>query len=302
MNKLRIATRTSPLALAQTRWVEQQLKQHNPKLNIDIIGIKTLGDKDVTSSLQKIGGKNLFIKELQQALINHDADCAVHCVKDMSVFPHPDLCLTTICERADPHDVLISHQSLDTLSSSITIGTSSPRRQCLIQRFYPNCQIALCRGNINSRLEKLKQHQYDAILLAQAGLNRLNITPRHCHALPMDDFIPAIGQGALGIECRHDDLATQTQLRPLHHTPTASCIMAERAVNRVLNGDCFSAIAAYASLDKETLQLKAMVGSLTDHTQLRASAQGPASSPEQLGEQVANQLIDQGALDLLNHH
>ncbi len=306
MNKatLRLATRSSPLALVQANAIKQQLLAHHPELDIILIPMTTQGDQHQHTALQNLGGKSLFVKTLQDALLNDDADFAVHCIKDMSVFPCQGLILTAISERAPANDAWISERypSLHDLPENAIIGTASPRRHCQIKAFRPNCEVKLCRGNINTRLKRLHAHEYDGIILAHAGLLRLGITQPHIMPLPLHPFIPAIGQGALGIECRTDDQDTQTLLSTLHHTNTAVCINAERHVNVELEGDCHTPIGAHATLDNGTLHLSAMLGDLHSDTLLYAAQSGRQEDPIQLARDVSMALIDLGARPLIDKH
>ena len=306
MNKshLRLATRASPLALAQANAIKQQLTTHYPELRITLVPMTTHGDQHQNTSLQGLGGKSLFVKTLQDALLKHEADFAVHCIKDMSVFPRDRLTLSAISERAPANDVLISTRfcSLDELPKNAVIGTASPRRHCQIKAFRPDCTVALCRGNINTRLNQLLTNQYDAIILAHAGLLRLGITQPHIIPLSLETFIPAIGQGALGMECRTDDTQTQAYLSSLHHPDSAICVNAERLINRQLNGDCHTPIGIHATLDNNTLNIHAMIGDIDSNTRLQTSQSGPRNNATQLAEMVSKTLIDLGALDLIQKH
>jgi hydroxymethylbilane synthase len=299
---LRIATRSSRLALWQAHYIKKLLQSLNPNLEVELVSITTAGDKDQTRALAEIGGKSLFVKELQQALLDDKADVAVHCIKDMSVYEHPELTLGAILKRDDPCDIFSSHQCthIDMLKEGAIIGTASPRRQSLIKQLYPQLQIKLLRGNLDTRLQKLKDGEYDAIILAAAGLKRLGLIENIQSHLHKEIFVPAIAQGAMGIEC----LKTRTDLlelvKPLHDQETATCVSAERAVNKKLNGSCFTPLGAYAELIKGTLYLNAFVGSLDGKTLIRSHLTGSIDYPEALGLQVADDLIAQGALEILN--
>ncbi len=296
-NTLRIATRQSALALWQAAHVKQHLQTLHPDLNIELVKITSDGDKDLTRPLAEIGGKDLFVKKLQQAILDNKADIAVHCIKDMSVHHHPELVLGAILKRGNPYDVVVSrHSSLETVA---VIGTASPRRQSLIRALYPDCQTQLIRGNVNTRLAKLDDGAYDAIILAAAGLIRLGLENRVSHYLPQDVFTPAIGQGALGIECKKNNAELIAFLQPLHDQTTAYCIDAEKAVNQKLNGSCFTPMGAYATINNNQLNLSAFVGSLDGKTILRSKASGSPLDAIRIGTRAANDLIDQGALDLL---
>ncbi|HAG61418.1 MAG: hydroxymethylbilane synthase [Legionellales bacterium] len=306
MNKshLRLATRASPLALVQANAIKQQLITNHPELTITLIPMTTQGDQHQNTSLQDLGGKSLFVKTLQDAILREEADFAVHCIKDMSVFPCDGLTLSAISERAPANDVLISSsfRSLGELPKNAIIGTASPRRHCQIKAFRPDCTVTLCRGNINTRLNQLHTNQYDAIILAHAGLLRLGITQPHIIPLPLESFIPAIGQGALGMECRTQDTQTQKYLSSLHHPNTAVCVNTERFINTQLNGDCHTPIGIHAALDNNTLHIHAMIGDINSNIRLQTSQSGPQDNATQLAETVSKTLIDLGALDLIHKH
>jgi len=303
VNILRIATRQSPLAVWQAEFVKQQLVALHPHLQIELIKISTQGDNNQTQALAAIGGKSLFVKELQKALLAHEADIAVHSIKDMSVHDHPQLTLAAILKRANASDAFVSNhaQTMNELKHDAIIGTASPRRQALITSLYPSFTIKLLRGNVNTRLSKLDQGDYDAIILAAAGLERLGLANRISSCLPQDIFIPAIGQGALGIECRAQDTDVLNLIAKLHHESTAICVDAERIVNRQLGGSCFTPIGAHATIDNGILNLQAFVGSLDGQRLLRSHQQGPVSDAKNIGLAIANDLIQQGALTLINH-
>ena len=301
MTPFKIATRQSPMAMHQATFIQQQLQQYMPDREITLVGMKTVGDEQTQTALSDIGGKDVFVKTLQQALLDHQADIAVHCIKDMSVHPHPCLSLAAICQRDDPRDAFVSskYKSLDELPPRATIGTASPRRQALLLHHYPDLRTQLIRGNVNSRLQKLDNGDYDGLILAAAGLHRLNMQPRINQYLDPAIFIPAIAQGALGIECRVDDQRTIEYISHLDHIPTHQCIIAERTVNRVLLGNCHAAIGAFASLSHNQLQLNATVLSPDGKKQICAVAQGAPSDAKDTGATVAQQLIQKGAKALL---
>ena len=303
INTLRIATRQSPLAVWQAEFVKQQLMALHPQLHVELIKISTQGDNNQSQALATIGGKSLFVKELQKALLDNKADIAVHYIKDMSVHDHPQLSLGAILKRANASDAFVSNnvRALDELKHDAIIGTASPRRQALIKSLYPSFTIKLMRGNVNTRLSKLDHGDYDAIILAAAGLERLGLANRISSYLPKNIFIPAIGQGALGIECRSQDSDIRALIKPLHHELTATCVDAERIVNRQLGGSCFTPIGAHATIDNDVLILQAFVGSVDGQQLLRSHQQGPVSDAKSIGLAVANDLIQQGALALIHH-
>lgn len=298
-----IVTRKSPLALWQAELVQQQLTSCYPGLKVEILGKTTEGDKILNKSLAGIGGKDLFVKDLQQTLLNKEADIAVHSIKDMSVKKNSGLLLAAFCRREDPRDVFVSnsYENLDALPDNATIGTSSPRRQCQLNATKPHLAIKPIRGNVGTRLEKLASGEFDAIILAAAGLLRLSHENRIREYLDPEAFIPAIGQGAIGIECHADDIHMIELLEKLDHHPTRICITAERAVNRRLNGDCFTPLAAHAVLhDNNTLHLIAMVGSVDGKHIIRNEIEGPANQAEALGLELGDRLLDQGAGEFLD--
>lgn len=294
---LRLATRQSPLALWQANYVKQQLQIHHPHLSIELIGLLTAGDKKTDVALTQLGGKSLFVKELQTALLENTADIAVHSIKDMSVTPCPGLLLAAVCKREDPRDALVAtHISRwQDLPMNAVVGTASPRRQCQLQALRPDIMIKPLRGNVGTRLAKLDNHDFDAIILACAGLKRLGLSERISEYLNPLEFLPAIGQGALGIECRTDDLQTQTLIASLDDWPTHQCINAERAINFRLGGDCYTPIGAYTELHGQHLTLHAMIGSLDGRVQLKESQSGDIHKAQQIGELLAEKLLGQGA-------
>lgn len=298
---IRIATRKSPLALWQAHFVQSRLQQLYPHLQVELLPMSTKGDKILDSPLAKVGGKGLFVKELEQAILAGDADIAVHSMKDVPVEFPEGLGLTIICERDDPRDAFVSgnFDSIAELPTGSRVGTSSLRRQCQLRAQRPDLQVIDLRGNVNSRLAKLDAGEYDAILLAAAGLRRLGLHERISALLPPELSLPANGQGAVGIECRLEDSELLSLLAPLEHTPTRQRVLAERAMNRALQGGCQVPIGAYAELEGDTLWLRGLVG-LPDGSQiLRAELRGTASEPEALGQALAEQLLTQGAAELL---
>ena len=299
---IRIATRKSPLALQQAEEIRSALLKYHPELDIQLVPMTTSGDKLLGTPLAQVGGKGLFVKELEQALIENRADIAVHSMKDVPVTFPPELEISTICEREDPRDALISnqHPNLNSLPDNAIIGTSSMRRSCQIQALRPQIKVETLRGNVNTRLQKLDEGQYDAIILAVAGLKRLNLAHRITQFLSIDESLPAVGQGALGIECRRNDYILKEKLSILEHLPTRLCILAERSMNHALNGGCQVPIAAYAQLiNTSTITLQGLVAKPGGKIILRAYAHGDIDSAEQLGKKVAKDLIHQGADKIL---
>jgi len=300
MTQLRLATRRSPLALWQARYVKQQLQIHHPELSIELVEFVTAGDKRTDVELTQLGGKSLFVKELQTALLQQTADIAVHSVKDMSVTPCPGLILSAVCQREDPRDVLVAARvsRWQDLAKGAIIGTASPRRQCQLQALRPDLVIKPLRGNVGARLRKLDQGDFDAIVLAGAGLKRLGLEQRISQYLAVEEFLPAIGQGALGIECRSDDVKTQAVIACLDDIITHRCIAAERAVNFRLGGDCYTPIGAYAQIHQSQLTLSALIGSIDGSRLLKETACGEAADAEQIGTVVAEKLLSRGAASL----
>ena len=301
MTTLRIATRESQLALWQAEFIKAELEAHHPGLQVELLGMKTKGDIILDVPLAKVGGKGLFVKELEQAMLDDRADIAVHSMKDVPMEFPDGLGLAIICEREDPTDAFVSnhYDCLEDLPQGARVGTSSLRRQVQVQAARPDLEIISLRGNVNTRLAKLDNGDYDAIILASAGLMRLEMHDRIRSRLAIDMSLPAGGQGAVGVECRTDDARTRALLAPLHHADTADRVIAERALNRRLEGGCQVPIACYATLDGDNLYLRGLVGNLTGEKVLRAEITGPRKDAEKLGIQVAEMLLDQGAGEIL---
>ena len=299
--EIRIATRKSALALWQAEYVKARLEQAHPGLLVTLVPMVSRGDKLLDSPLSKIGGKGLFVKELETALLEQDADIAVHSMKDVPMDFPEGLGLFCICEREDPRDAFVSntHASLDALPAGSIVGTSSLRRQAQLLARRPDLEIRFLRGNVNTRLAKLDACEYDAIILAAAGLIRLGFEERITDTISVDDSLPAGGQGAVGIECRSADSEIHALLAPLHHADTADRVSAERALNKHLNGGCQVPIACYAVLEGEQLWLRGLVGEPAGGTLLTAEARAPRAEAGALGVQVAEALLAQGAGDIL---
>lgn len=295
--RVRIATRKSALALWQAEYVKARLEFFHPGLVVELVPMSTQGDKILDTPLAKIGGKGLFVKELETAMLEDRADIAVHSMKDVPVEFPEGLMLSTICEREDPRDAFVSNHfsSLDQLPQGAVVGTSSLRRQCQIKALRPDLQIRDLRGNVNTRLAKLDAGEFDAIILAAAGLIRLGFNTRIAAYLPVNQSLPANGQGAVGIECRSDDAAVRALLAPLEHTATRQAVLAERAMNRALQGGCQVPIGAFAEIDGDQLYLRGLVGQLDGQQILQAEVRGAAIDGEALGQQLAGMLLAQGA-------
>jgi len=305
MNKqpsLRIATRESPLALWQANFVKDALNQHHPALSVELVPMTTRGDQILDSPLAKVGGKGLFVKELEKAMLDGRADIAVHSMKDVPMEFPEGLGLAVICEREDPADAFVSndYRSLKELPQGARVGTSSFRRQCQLKEQRPDLEILDLRGNVGTRLGKLDSGGYDGIILAAAGLIRLGLAERIRERLAYELSLPAGGQGAVGIECRNDDLETLKLLDCLHHTQTAARVTAERAVNARLEGGCQVPIASFAELEGDSLNLRALVGAVDGSVIYRSERNGSQHDAERLGIEVAEDLLKQGAKAILD--
>lgn len=301
VREIRIATRKSALALWQAEHVKARLEQAHPGLQVTLVPMVSRGDQLLDSPLAKIGGKGLFVKELEAAMLNGEADIAVHSMKDVPMEFPEGLGLYCICEREDPRDAFVSNQyaSLDELPKGSVVGTSSLRRQAQLLTLRPDLQIRFLRGNVNTRLAKLDAGDYDAIILAAAGLIRLGFAERIRSSLSNEDSLPAGGQGAVGIECRSADTEIHELLKPLQHADTTDRILAERALNRHLNGGCQVPIACYAVLEGDELWLRGLVGQPDGTLMLRAEGHAPRAEAEALGIRVAEDLLAQGAGEIL---
>jgi hydroxymethylbilane synthase len=299
--EIRIATRKSALALWQAEYVKARLEASHPGLKVSLVPMVSRGDKLLDAPLAKIGGKGLFVKELETALMENEADIAVHSMKDVPMEFPEGLGLYCICEREDPRDAFVSNHfdDLDALPPGSVVGTSSLRRQAQLLARRPDLKIQFLRGNVNTRLAKLDAGEYDAIILAAAGLIRLGFGDRIRSSIGVDESLPAGGQGAVGIECRTGDSELHALLECLNHAPTATRVVAERALNKRLNGGCQVPIACYAVLEGEQLWLRGLVGQPDGTVLLRAEGRAPASEAEALGVQVAEELLAQGAEQIL---
>ena len=300
-HRIRIATRKSPLAMWQAEHVAELLRRAHAGLTVEIHGMSTEGDKILDTPLAKIGGKGLFVKELEQRMLAGDADIAVHSMKDVPVELPEGLHLSVILEREDPRDAFVSnhHASLVALPEGARVGTSSLRRQCQLADRRPDLRIIPLRGNVNTRLRKLDEEAYDAIILASAGLLRLGLGERIRSFIPTEESLPAIGQGAIGIECRTDDTQINNLLAPLHHADTASCVRAERAMNHRLQGGCQVPIGGHATLRNGEIHLRGLVGTVDGSEVIRAETRGAQADAEQLGQSVAEELLAHGAAEIL---
>ena len=301
MKTLRIATRNSPLALWQAHFIRDQLLAEHKQLSVEIVSMTTKGDQILDRSLSKVGGKGLFMKELEEALLDGRADIAVHSMKDVTVDLPEGLEVSCVCERETPNDAFVSnkYRSLHELPAGSVVGTSSLRRRAQLKHHFPQLEIKELRGNVNTRLSKLDGGEYDAIILAAAGLIRLGFENRIADLIAIEDSLPAVGQGIVGIENRIGDMEIKQLLAVLNNTKSEICIAAERRMNQCLDGGCSVPIAGFAQLEGDTLIMQGVVGDVESGQLLKASAQGEAIDAVELGQQVAQQLIDQGAKTLI---
>jgi hydroxymethylbilane synthase len=296
-DELIIASRESALAMWQAEHIAERLRGLYPDMRVIILGMTTQGDQILDSPLSKIGGKGLFVKELETAMAEGRAHIAVHSIKDVPMNLPEGFRLAAIGEREDPRDAFVSsrYASLDTLPAGACVGTSSLRRECQLRARYPQLIVEPLRGNVQTRLRKLDEGQYDAIILAAAGLKRLGLSARIRAELSPEQSLPAVGQGALGIEClaEHDDLVAL--LAPLNHDDTADCVRAERAMSRTLGGSCQVPLGAYAEIVDDVLSLRGFVAEIDGSRIISGSVSGPRQDAERLGCQLAEQLLAQGA-------
>lgn len=298
---IRIATRKSLLALWQAHYVKEQLEQLHPHIEVELVPMTTKGDVLLDTPLAKIGGKGLFIKELEQAMLEGRADIAVHSMKDVPVEFPEGLGLTVICEREDPRDAFVSNNytHLEQLPAGAVVGTASLRRECQIRARYPHLAVKVLRGNVQTRLRKLDDGEYDAIILAAAGLKRLELDARIAGLMSPEDSLPANGQGAVGIECRLDDAELLQLLAPLDHHDTRLRVEAERAMNRGLQGGCQVPIGSYAELQGDQLWLRGLVGRPDGSQVIYEEMTGPASQGQEMGAEMAKRLLARGADKIL---
>ncbi|EOW9353274.1 hydroxymethylbilane synthase [Vibrio cholerae] len=298
---IRIATRQSPLALWQANYVKDALMAAHPGLQVELVTMVTRGDVILDTPLAKVGGKGLFVKELEIAMLEGRADLAVHSMKDVPVDFPDGLGLVTICEREDPRDAFVSntYAKIEDVPSGAIVGTCSLRRQCQLKAARPDLVIKELRGNVGTRLSKLDAGEYDAIILAAAGLKRLELESRIRSFIEPEQSLPAVGQGAVGIECRVDDQRVRALLAPLNHADTADRVRCERAMNLTLQGGCQVPIGSYALLEGDHIWLRALVGEPDGSQIVRGEIRGPRTQAEQLGITLAEQLLSQGAKEIL---
>ena len=299
--KIVIATRESVLALWQANFIRERLSKLYPQTEFNIFGMTTRGDQILDISLSKIGGKGLFIKELEQALENNSADIAVHSMKDVPMNMPEGFVLAAIAEREDPRDAFISNQyaSLSELPPGGVVGTSSLRRESQLRAHFPHLQVQPLRGNVQTRLRKLDEGQFAAIILAAAGLKRLGLADRITALLSPELSLPAVGQGALGIECRADRADLIKLVQPLHHPETAQCVEAERAMSRALGGSCQVPLGGFAEITAGVLRLRGFVASPDGTRMISNELSGGPETGAGLGAQLARNLKEQGAAEIL---
>lgn len=298
---IRIATRQSPLALWQAEHVADLLVRAFPGLKTELVKMVTRGDKILDAPLAKVGGKGLFVKELEQGMLEGSADIAVHSMKDVPIEFPSGLHLAAILTREDPTDAFVSNRyaTLNDLPANARIGTSSLRRECQLKQQFPNAEVLPLRGNVNTRLAKLDAGDYDAIILATAGLKRLGMANRITQSLAVSVSLPAVGQGAIGIECRIDDEEINQMLTVLHDTDTGICVSAERAMNTRLNGGCQVPIAGFALLQDGGIFMRGLVGNPDGSVLYRTERSGSLEQAEAIGRMVAEDLLAQGADEIL---
>jgi len=302
---VRIGSRKSQLALVQTHWVQAELSKAFPDINFEVKTMESKGDKILDVALSKIGDKGLFTQELEDAMLSGETDFAVHSLKDLPTNLPEGLMLGCVTEREDPADALVVHEKhkdkqLDTLPEGAVIGTSSLRRLAQLKHHFPHFKFKDIRGNVNTRLRKLDEGEYDAIVLAAAGLNRLDMSDRIHQILPPDISLHAVGQGALGIECRQGDEEILSILKVLEHTPTAQRCYAERAFLRELEGGCQVPIGVNTTIEGNTLTLKGIVASLDGQQLIKDVVTGAPADAESMGKELAKRVRSQGAQEILD--
>lgn len=299
--EIRIGTRGSALALWQAEWVKAQLQHYWPAVAVELVIIKTSGDKIQEVSLSTIGGKGLFVKEIEEALLANTIDLAVHSMKDVPAELPEGLMISAVPEREDPRDVLVTThgETLAELPAGTRVGTSSLRRQALLLALNPGLRVEMLRGNVDTRLRKQREGVVDATVLAAAGLKRLGLAPEHSCVLDEQEFLPAIGQGALGIETRREE-AVMDLVRPLHHGATALAVAAERAFLRRMGGSCRTPLAAKGTVNEDTVHLRALIASPDGTRVIRGEQSGPRADTEQIGIVLAEQLLARGGKEILD--
>ncbi len=301
---IRIATRESALALWQANHVAALINQRFPDVVTEIHGMTTQGDRNKVSPLGEIGGKGVFVKELETALLDGSVDIAVHSMKDVPAELPEGLAITGICERANPHDAFVSnsYRTIADLPAGSVVGSSSARRCLQLARRYPHLTFKDLRGNVDTRLKKLDAGDYDAIILAVAGLERLGLAERVAEAISADDCLPAAGQGAVGIEARQDDVQTNNIIAAITHEETFRCVMSERAVTAALGATCTLPIAVFARRENDNLEIRAFVSDLDGNETISEQTSGAYADAASLASNLGERLVAAGALDLINAH
>jgi len=299
--RVRIGTRKSELAMWQAMFVHDALREAHPGIDVELIGITTEGDRTLDVPLAEKGGKGLFLKELEHALLEQRIDIAVHSMKDVTVSEPEGLHIPVICERGNPYDALVSgkYASLDDLPAGARVGTCSLRRQAILRNRFPALTVENLRGNVNRRLQRLDEGDFDAIILASAGLMRLNMSERIREVIPAETMLPAVGQGAVGVQCRRGDSRTEQLVAPLNHAPSACLVKAERSANARLGGGCHVPVGAFAEWVGTGLKLRGFVGDPDGSRAFFAEVEGPADAPETLGANLAERLLAEGAGQIL---
>jgi hydroxymethylbilane synthase len=306
MSTLRIATRKSPLALWQAEHVKDRLEKHHEGLRCELMPMSTSGDRFLNANLTEIGGKSMFVKELEGAIMDGSADIAVHSMKDVTAALPDGLEIAVYLEREDPRDALVGRAGgakltgTEALAQGARIGTASSRRQCQLLAVRPDLHVGLVRGNVNTRLRKLDAGEFDALVLAASGLIRLAMSARISAAIAPEAMLPAIGQGVMGIECRSDADAVKECISVLNDASAQTCVLAERAMNAALGGGCTAPLAGFATLEGGGLRLRGLVGRMDGAETLRADAHGALTAPSALGQAVAEELLGKGARALLD--
>lgn len=303
-NKIIIATRGSKLALWQAEWVRSLIEKIDPSLQVELNKIKTTGDKITDVPLAQVGGKGLFVKEIEEAMLRDEADLAVHSMKDVPTMLPEGLHLSAVLEREDPRDAFVTRKdsginSFKDLGPDSTVGTSSLRRSCQLKNIRPDLEIVSLRGNLDTRMRKLDEGQFDAVILAVAGMKRLGFGDRITEMLALDVSLPAIAQGAVGIECRVDDEFINGLITPLKHAETEICVSAERSCLKRLEGGCQVPIAAHAVLKNGMLLMDGLVGSISGDRMIRAHMEGSPDEAERIGDDIAKEMLDGGAREIL---
>ena len=298
---VKIGTRRSDLAIWQAEFVRDELIRHYPDIEVELVGVTTEGDRTLDVPLSEKGGKGLFLKELEKKLLDHSVDIAVHSMKDVTITDPVGLHIPVICERANPFDAFVSthYENLESLPENARVGTCSLRRQSILRHRFPDLEVGNLRGNVNRRLQRLDNGDFDAIILAAAGLHRLDMADRIRQVIASEVMLPAVGQGAIGVQCREDDKQTTELIEPLNHLETQRCVQAERAANARLGGGCHVPLGAFAELENGVLQLRGFVGDPDGSQLIFADMQGAEDAPDQIGHALAEKLLAQGAAKIL---